>query len=48
MEKGITISRKDGKVIMEIEDAGQKLTATIPDDIAIRLAAELLHAVFYE
>lgn len=48
MDKGIIISRSADNIIMKIEDEGQELTATMDNNFAVRLAAELLHAVIEE
>ena len=48
MEKRIIISRSADNIIMKIEDEGRELTATMDKNIAVRLAAELLHAVTEE
>ena len=48
MDKGIIISRSADNIIMKIEDEGQELTATMDNNFAVRLAAELLHAVTEE
>ncbi len=48
MEKRIIISRSADNIIMKIEDEGQELTATMDNNFAVHLAAELLHAVIEE
>lgn len=48
MDKRIKISRNDGKIIMQIVDEEKTLTATMDKIAAVRLAGEILHAVFHE
>lgn len=48
MDKRIKISGSDGKIIMRIVDEEKTLTATMDKIAAVRLAGEILHAVFHE
>ncbi len=48
MDKRIKISGSDGKIIMRIVDEEKTLTATMDKIAAVRLAEEILHAVFHE